>query len=244
MMAGETRTVLITGASRGIGAAIAIRLAASGYDIWLNYHSNHAAAGEVKADVERTGRSCTLVPFDVGDEAAVEGALAPLLAERVPYAVVHNAGTARDVVLGMMTTAEWDAVMDVHLRGFFLVTRILLRVMLAKREGRIVAVASVSGEAGQAGQVNYSAAKAGLIGACKALAREVARRNILVNVVSPGLIDTEMTADLPVERLLPHIPLGRIGRPDEVAGVVDFLLGEAGTYVTGQVIGVNGGLYM
>jgi 3-oxoacyl-[acyl-carrier protein] reductase len=240
----DARTVLITGASRGIGAAIATRLAASGYDIWLNYHSNHAAAREVQAEIAAAGRCCTLVPFDVGDEASVEGALAPLLEERVPYALVHNAGTARDVVVGMMTTAEWDAVMDVHLRGFFLVTRLLLRAMLPKREGRIVAVASVSGETGQAGQVNYAAAKAGLIGACKALAREVARRNLLVNVVSPGLIDTEMIAGVPLDRILPQIPLGRIGRPEEVAGVVDFLLGKDGSYVTGQVIGINGGLYM
>jgi len=240
----ERKYVLITGASRGIGAAIATRLAASGYEIWLNYHSNHEAAHQVQAAVEAQGRTCTLLPFDVGDEAAVEASLTPLLEETVPYALVHNAGTARDVVLGMMSAAEWDAVMAVHLRGFFLVSRLLLRAMLAKRRGRIVAIASVSGETGQAGQVNYAAAKAGLIGACKALAREVARRKILVNVVSPGLIKTEMTDGLPLDRILPNVPLGRIGRPEEVAGTVDFLLGEDAGYITGQVIGVNGGLYM
>jgi 3-oxoacyl-[acyl-carrier protein] reductase len=200
----EPRTVLITGASRGIGAAIAKRLAGAGYDIWLNYRSSHEAAASVKNDIEVQGQRCTLLPFDVADEPAVDKALTPLLDEEVPFALVHNAGVTRDTVV----------------------------------------IASVSGETGLAGQVNYSAAKAGLIGASKALAREVAKRNILVNVVSPGLIETEMIQDLPREKLLPAIPLGRIGRPEEVAGVVKFLLSDEASYIAGQVIGVNGGLYM
>ncbi len=240
----KARTVLITGASRGIGAAIAGRLARAGYDILLNYHSSHEAAALVQKEIESCGRNCTLLPFDVGDEAQVEKTLSTIIEHNVPYALVHNAGVTRDTLAAMMSRSDWDTVINVHLTAFFLLTRLMVKVMLPKREGRIIAVASVSGETGQAGQMNYSAAKAGLIGACKALARETAKRNILVNVVSPGLIETEMIAGLPIEKLLPAIPLGRIGRSEEVAGIVNFLLSDEATYITGQVIGVNGGLYM
>ena len=155
-----------------------------------------------------------------------------------------TSGCTRDGLAAMMSKKDWDDVINVHLSGFFHVVRPVLKTMLRKRRGRIIAISSVSGETGQAGQFNYSAAKAGLIGAVKALAKEVARRNILVNVVSPGLIETEMTRDLPEEKLLPLIPLNRFGRPEEVAGIVNFLLGNDATYITGQVISVNGGLYM
>ncbi|HIJ78972.1 MAG: 3-oxoacyl-ACP reductase FabG [Desulfobulbaceae bacterium] len=234
----------ISGASRGIGAAIALRLADSGYDLWLNYHSAHDAAQALKDKIEEKGQGCLLLPFDVADEQAVSAALEPLLADEVPFAFIHNAGITRDTLLPLMRRAEWDTVLEVHLTGFFLLARLLSKFMVSKRKGRIIAISSVSGETGQAGQVNYSAAKAGLIGASKALARELARRNILVNVVSPGLIDTEMIKDVPLDKVLPMVPLNRVGTVEEVAGVVNFLLSPDAGYMTGQVIGVNGGLYI
>ncbi len=236
--------VLISGASKGIGAAIAVRLAKSGYDIWLNYRSDHKGAERVKTAIEAEGSACTLLPFDISDEKAVQEALGPLLEVEVPYGLVHNAGVTRDGLVAMMPRKDWDLVLGVHLTGFFHLTRPVVRAMLPERRGRIIAISSVSGEVGQAGQFNYSAAKAGLIGAAKSLAREVARRNILVNVVSPGLVETEMTKDVPKDRLLPSIPIGRFGAPEEVAGIVNFLLSDEAGYITGQVIGVNGGLYM
>ncbi len=241
---GQNKTVLVTGGSRGIGAAIARRCAEGGHDIWLNYSTNHEAARSVQSDIEAMGRNCRLLPFDVSSEEAVHEALEPLLDEEVPFGFVHNAGITRDALAAMMSRKDWDAVMGVHLTGFFLLSRILVKSMLSQRRGRIIAIASVSGETGQAGQMNYAAAKAGLIGACKTLAREVAKRNILVNVVSPGLIETDMITDLPLDRLLPLIPLGRVGSPEEVAGMVNFLLSKEADYMTGQVISINGGLYI
>ena len=242
--AGGSRAVLVTGASRGIGAAIACRLARSGFDIWLNYRSAHDRARQVRDDIVALGRKCELLPFDVADANAAQDALSALVDSGTPYGVVHNAGITRDSLAAMMTKEDWDRVMAVHLDGFYNVIHPVLRFMMRAREGRIVAVSSVSGQAGQAGQFNYSAAKAGLIGAVKALAREVARRNILVNSVAPGLIETEMSAGMPLDAVLPLIPMNRPGKAEEVSGVVNFLFSDDASYMTGQVIGVNGGLYM
>lgn len=240
----RSNSVFISGASRGIGAALAIYLAKHGFDIWLNYQSSHDAAATVKEAIEKEGCSCLLLPFDVADDEKTRESLEPLLDKSIPFGLIHNAGITRDTLLPMMKKQEWDDVINVHLNSFYTLGRLFSRAMVPKRQGRIISIASVSGETGQAGQVNYSAAKAGLIGASKALARELARRNILVNVVSPGLIETDMTHGLAVEQMMKFIPLNRLGSVDEVAGVVRFLLSDEASYITGQVISVNGGLYM
>lgn len=244
--ASNARIALVTGASKGIGAATALALAEDGYDIWLNYRSDDAGAAKVKENVEALGRSCRLLRFDVTDAAQVEASLTPLLngeVGEVPHALVNNAGFAKDTMFGLMSPLEWSEVLNVHLGGFFNVTRLLVPFMQRRRKGRIVNVASLSGEAGNAGQVNYSAAKGGLIGATKALAKELGKRNILVNAVAPGLIDTDMLTGLPLEAILPAVPLGRPGKPEEVAACIRFFCSDAASYVTGQVLSVNGGLY-
>lgn len=241
-MAEETKVALVIGGSRGIGRAIAERLAASGFDIWLTYQSNHAAAQETRSAVEARGRACRLLAFDLADRAATRAALEPLLQTRCPDALVYNAGIARDNLLAFMRDEEWDAVLHTNLDGFFNVTKPVIFEMIRRKQGRIVIISSVSGQLGQAGQVNYAASKAGLIGAARALAREVGRKNIFVNVVAPGVIDTDMTSELPKEQVLPLIPLHRFGTADEVAAVVQFLCAEPHMYVHGQVIGVNGGM--
>jgi 3-oxoacyl-[acyl-carrier protein] reductase len=240
----EEQTALVTGGSRGIGRAIAIDLAGAGFDIWLNYKSNHDAAGEVKNKIERLGRHCKLLCFDVSDPEAVQQVLAPLVEETTPYALVNNAGVAKDALMVWLSYEEWREVIATTLDGFFLVTKTVLQGMLSNRAGRIINISSVSGQAGRPGQANYAAAKAGLIGATKALAVEVGKRGVLVNAVAPGLIDTDMLADVPLDRVLPAIPLGRIGNVQEVSGIVTFLCSDQAAYMTGQVIGCNGGLYV
>ena len=240
---GNNKIALITGGSKGIGAAIAQALAIDGFDIWLNYRRDHEAASKVAEKVEEEGAKCLLLSFDVSDPTDVLSHLTPLLENEIPYALINNAGFKKDIIMAWMTQEEWSDVLRVNLDGFFHVTKPVLNSMLRKKEGRIINIVSTSGQSGMPGQVNYSAAKAGLIGATKALAIEVAKRNILVNAVSPGFIETEMVNDLPKEKILPMIPLNRFGTPMEVAGVVSFLCSEKASYITGQVISVNGGVY-
>ncbi len=240
----SNKTALVVGGSRGIGRAIALRLARSGFNIWLTYKGNHEAAASVKKDIEALGATCDLMPFDVSNYDETEAALSPRLETLSPDVLVYNSGISRDNLLMFMTRDEWKSVLSTNLDGFFNVTRAVVFAMLKAKRGRIVIVSSASGQIGQAGQVNYSASKAGLIGAAKALAREVGRKNIFVNVVAPGFIETDMTEKIPKAQVLPLIPLNRVGTADDVASVVDFLCTEEHMYIHGQVIGINGGLAM
>jgi 3-oxoacyl-[acyl-carrier protein] reductase len=238
------KSVLVTGASRGIGKAIALRLARDGYDVVVHCRSQRAGAEAVAQEVVAMGRAARVLQFDIGDrEASAAALLADVEAHGCYYGVVCNAGVARDNAFPAMSGADWDIVMDTNLDGFFNVLNPLVMPMVQRRKpGRIVTLASVSGLIGNRGQVNYSAAKAGIIGATKALALELAKRNITVNCVAPGLIETDMTAEVPMEEALKMIPAKRAGKPEEVAAVVSFLIGEDAAYVTRQVISVNGGM--
>lgn len=238
-------SVLVTGANRGIGRAIALRLARDGYDLVLHHRGGAAAIEEVAREVAALGRTAAVVRFDVADRAAAERELVRLVEERgAPYGIVCNAGIARDNVFPALSGDDWDAVLRTNLDGFFNVVHPLVMPMVRRRApGRIVTIASLAGQIGNRGQVNYSASKAGLIGATKALAVELASRRITVNCVAPGLIETDMTRELDTTELLKHIPAGRPGKPEEVAAVVSFLMSPDAAYITRQVIGVNGGVF-
>jgi len=236
------KIALVVGGSRGIGKAIAIRLAKSGFNIWLTYRSNHEAAQKTKEEIEKIGRLCQTLSFDVSDYKETEAALEKKADDNPPDVVIYNAGITRDNLMMWMTKEEWDSVLSVNLDGFYNVMHAILFSMLREKQGRIIVVSSTSGQIGQAGQANYSASKAGLIGAAKALAREIGKRNIIVNVVAPGVIETDMTEDLSKEKILPLIPLNRFGNSTDVASVVNFLCSEENMYIHGQVIGINGGL--
>lgn len=238
------KTVLVTGSSRGIGKEIALRLARDGYDIVLHCRSRREEADAVAAAITAIGADARVLQFDIGDREATASALdADITRHGCYYGAVCNAGVARDNAFPAMSGEDWDIVLRTNLDGFYNVLNPLIMPLVRRRApGRIVTLASVSGLIGNRGQVNYSAAKAGIIGATKALALELASRAITVNCVAPGLIETEMVADVPLEEALKMIPARRIGKPEEVAATVSFLMSEDAAYITRQVISVNGGL--
>ncbi|MFF7707603.1 3-oxoacyl-ACP reductase FabG [Pseudomonas sp. NPDC007930] len=240
-----TDTILVTGSSRGIGRAIALRLAQAGFDLVLHCRAGLAEAQAVAAEVQALGRNARVLQFDVADRGACRQALeADVEAFGAYYGVVCNAGLTRDGAFPALTDADWDQVLRTNLDGFYNVLHPLTMPMIRRRApGRIVCITSVSGLIGNRGQVNYSASKAGVIGAAKALAVELAKRKITVNCVAPGLIDTAMLDEqVPVEELLKMIPAQRMGTPEEVAGAVNFLMSAEAGYITRQVLAVNGGL--
>lgn len=238
------KRVLVTGSGRGIGKAIALQLAADGFDIVVHCRSDRSSADAVAQQIVQLGRQASVLQFDVADRAAAKAALGQDIAEHgAYYGVVCNAGITRDGAFPALTEADWDSVIHTNLDGFYNVLHPSVMPMIQLRSGgRIVTIASVSGVAGNRGQVNYSASKAGLIGATKALALELAKRKITVNCVAPGLIDTDMVEDVAQEELMKLIPLRRAGTAQEVAATVAFLFSEPAAYITRQVISVNGGL--
>lgn len=234
---------LVTGASRGIGKAIAIAMAKTNRFVYLNFSSNKEKASETLEEIESFGGKAKLLQFDVTDQKESEKAVETIISEKGKIDIlVNNAGIRDDMLMVWMKKDNWQSVIDTNLTGFFNVTRLVVKNMLSRRFGRIINISSTSGQMGQGGQVNYSASKAGLIGATRALSREIAKRKITVNAVAPGFIETEMIEGLPVEKIAKTIPVGRFGTPEEVAATVIFLCSKDAGYITGQVIGINGGI--
>ena len=244
----DGKTALVTGASRGIGRAVALRLAEEGARVAINYAGNVKAAEEVKASIEAAGGTAILCQADIADSAAVEAMIADVVKEFGAIDIlVNNAGITRDTLLMRMKDEDFAKVLDTNLKGVFYCTKAVAKLMMKKRAGRIINMASVVGLVGNAGQTNYAAAKAGVIGFSKSAAKELASRGITVNVVAPGFIGTDMTAGLPEsvkEKMLTDIPLGRMGEPEDVASAVLFLASDQASYITGQVVNVDGGMVM
>ena len=240
----ENRTVLVTGSSRGIGKETAIYLAKSGFDIVLHCNRNMEKVLEVKKEIEELGRTARILQFDVSNREETKSKLLEDVEKHgIYYGVVVNAGITADNLFPAMEDDEWDRVIDTNLGGLYNTLRPLIMPMLQNRKGRIVAVSSVSGLTGNKSQVNYSASKAGIIGAVKSISREVAKRNITVNCVAPGLIESDMTSDIPMDVVKQIIPMRRAGTAKEVASAINYLFSDDASYITGQVISVNGGMY-
>lgn len=241
-----SKNILITGSSRGIGREIALYLAKNGYDITLHCNSNIKKAEEVKKEIEDIGQNARILKFNLTDRKECADVLTnDIELNGIYYGVVLNAGISKDNVFPAMTDEEWDDVLDTNLGGLYNVLKPIVMPMISARiKGRIITMSSISGLAGNRGQVNYSASKAGIIGATKALSLELAKRGITVNCIAPGVIDTDMTKDLPIDELKKIIPMKRVGTAKEVASLANYLMSEDASYITGQVISVNGGLYL
>lgn len=241
-----SENILITGSSRGIGREIALYLAQNGYDIILHCNSSTQKAEEVKNEIEQLGQKARVLKFDITNRKECAEILTQDIEQNgAYYGVILNAGISKDNVFPAMTDNEWDDVLNTNLGGFYNVLKpVVMPMILARKKGRIITMSSVSGLAGNRGQVNYSASKAGIIGATKSLALELAKRGITVNCIAPGVIDTDMTKDLPVDELKKIIPMKRTGSAKEVASLANYLMSEDAGYITGQVISVNGGLYL
>ncbi len=238
------KVALVTGASKGIGQAICVELAKGGYRIIVNYKSDEKGAVNTLEMVRESGSDGNIMQFDVSNFEETQSAVDDILKHNGSIdALVNNAGITADGLFIMMPRKDWQAVIDISLSGFYNVTKPVLEKMIRQRQGAVVSIASLAGLVGNRGQANYSAAKAGLIGASRSVASEVARLGIRVNVVAPGLIETDMIKNAPVENIKTMIPMARIGQPQEVAGVVRFLCSEDASYITGQVISVNGGMF-
>ena len=238
------KSVLITGSSRGFGKATALYLADNGYDIVLHCSNNVERLNDLKSEILSKGVNCRTLAFDTKNRTQVAEVLTKDIDENgIYYGIVLNAGIAKDNPFPAMEDSEWDDVLTTNLDGFYNILKPLIMPLIQSRKGRIVAMSSISGLTGNRGQVNYSAAKAGIIGATKALSREVAKRNITVNCIAPGIIETDMTEDIP-EEAIKQVPLKRMGTAKEVASLVNYLMSEDAGYITGQVISVNGGLYL